>query len=94
METKFEGTWGGVFGATFVAGLLCIIPFVGFAMGYCHAQKYFTKNTVVGGKRLEFQGTWTKVWGSLFVTALLSWLPGLASYRSQKLYWANTVVVG
>jgi len=94
METKFDGTWGGVFVASLVCGLLCIIPFVGFAMGYCYYLKYMVGNTIVGGKKLEFQASWGKVWVSLFITGLLCWIPGLMAYRLEKLKFDNTVVVG
>jgi len=94
METKFEGTWGGVFVASFVMGLFCIIPIVGFAMGYCYFQKYMTSNTVIGGKKLEFTGTWNKLWVPLFITGLLSWIPGLAMHRITKMQYENTAVVG
>jgi len=94
METKFEGTWGGVFVASFLAGLIFLVPFVGFAIGYVHYMKYMVGHTVVGGKKLEFNCTWGKAWVSLFVTALLCWLPGLAMYRIEKLKWDNTVVIG
>jgi len=94
METKFEGSWGGVFVASFIMGLLCIIPLVGLGIGYCYYLKYMMSHTTVGGKKLEFKGSWGKVWLSLFITGLLCWIPGLATYRMEKLKWENTVVVG
>jgi len=94
METKFNGTWGGVFGAIFVGGLLSIIPFVGFAMSYCYVMKYMVGNTVIGGKQLEFTGVWKGVWVPLFVTGLLAWIPALAPLRLERLKLANTAVKG
>ena len=92
METKFNGTWGGVFVASLVGGLLCIIPFVGFAMGYCRIQKYMVGNTVIGGKALEFTGTWKQVWVPLFITGLICWIPGMMALRSQRLWLSFTTV--
>lgn len=94
METKFEGTWGGVFVTVFVGGLLCIIPFVGVALGWIHIQKYMVSQTVIGGKRLEFKATLGEVWGSIFITGLLSWIPGLAAYRMEKLKYNHISVIG
>jgi len=94
MESKFEGTWGGVFVASLVMSLLCIIPFVGFAMAYVYYQKYMIGNTVVGGKKLEFKANWKQVWVPLFVTGLLIWIPALMPLRMERLKWKFTAVIG
>ena len=72
-ESKFTGTWPGLFGINFVTILVTIITLgLGSFWAQCYKQRWFSKHKIIDGHPLYFTGTGIQFFGKCIVWILLT----------------------
>lgn len=86
MESKFTGDLWGMIGVNLLSALISIITLgIGAPWAVCMRIKWYTKHTIVDGKRLVFDGRGVQLFGYCLVWLLLLMIPsGLTIYAIQS----------